>query len=100
MRAASPDKVVDAVISRKNCGATTSYSYQIYIEKIGEKHNDSDAIFIADKVDGIAVKWNAPKELTITYKKARIFKFTNFWNSKEVDDFKYIVSVNEIRRDK
>jgi hypothetical protein len=98
-RAASPDKRVDAVVTKGNCGGTTDYSYRVSIVQAGKAPIDSDVIFLADKAEGLGISWRAPKELLISYKKARIFRFTNFWSAKEVDDFQYLVSVVEMQRD-
>lgn len=98
-RVSSPDKRVDAVVTKGNCGATTSYSYRVSVVQAGKTPVESDIIFLADKAERVTVSWQAPKKLVISYKEARIFKFTNFWSSKEFDNFQYIVSVVEVQRD-
>lgn len=98
-RASSPDKRVDAVVTKGNCGATTSYSYRVSVVQAGKIPVESDMIFFADKTESVSVSWQAPKKLVVSYKEARIFKFTNFWSSKELDNFQYIVSVVEVQRD-
>ena len=37
--------------------------------------------------------WSKPRKLEIRYDQARIFSFVNFWQSKDVDNFKYVVEV-------
>lgn len=54
-------------------------------------------VFIADKIEGLSVYWSGKKLLTIKYTKARIFNFTNFWNSKELENFRYTVMIKEIK---
>lgn len=98
-RVSSPDKRVDAVVTKGNCGATTSYSYGVSVVQAGKTPVESDIIFLADKAESVSVYWQAPKKLVISYKEARIFKFTNFWSSKDLDSFQYIVSVVEVQRD-
>lgn len=98
-RVLSPDKRVDAVVTKGNCGATTSYSYQVSVVQAGKAPVESDIIFLADKAESVSVSWQAPKKLVISYKEARIFKFTSFWSSKDLDNFQYIVSVVEVQRD-
>jgi hypothetical protein len=90
---------VDAVVTKSNCGGTTDYSYRVSIVQAGNAPIDSDVIFLADKAEGLGITWRAPKELMISYDKARIFRFTNFWSVKEIDNFQYIVSVVEMQRD-
>jgi len=98
-RVPSPDKRVEAVITNGNCGATTSYSYRVSVVQAGKAPVESDTVFLADKTDSVIVSWEASKKLMISYKEARIFNFTNFWSSKEVDNFHYIVSVVEARHE-
>lgn len=96
-RISSPDNIVDAVVVLKKCGATVSDSYRVYVvKKDGTLDFDDDSsMFVSDKTDGIKVFWRGNKELQISYAKARIFQFKNFWQSKDVDNFRYIVSVTE-----
>lgn len=98
-RASSPDKRVDAIVTKGNCGATTSYSYRIFVVQAGKTPVESDMVFLADKAESVSVSWQVPKKLMISYKEARIFKFTNFWSSKELDNFQYMVSVVEVQSD-
>jgi len=37
--------------------------------------------------------WLQPKLLEISYDKARIFQFSNFWSSSEVEDFSYVIEI-------
>ena len=97
-RVSSPDKIVDVVVTKANCGATTSYSYRVSVVQTGKTPVESDIIFLADKAEGVSVFWQTPKKLVISYKEARIFKFKNFWRSKDLDNFQYIVSVIEVQR--
>lgn len=97
-RVSSPDNRVDAVVTKGNCGATTSYSYRVYVVQAGKTPIESDMIFLADRAESVSATWLAPKKLLLSYKEARIFKFTNFWNSKELDNFQYVVSVVEVQR--
>ncbi|MBZ9611390.1 hypothetical protein [Rheinheimera maricola] len=77
----------------KNCGATTGFAHQIYIVVPGTKYADANPIFVADKVDNLAVAWLGERALEISYDSARIFNFTNFWQSSEVDNFEYVIKV-------
>jgi hypothetical protein len=77
---ASPDQIVQAVVVRTNCGATTSYAYKVHMALVGEDTAETDAFFVADDVDSIEIRWRSPQHLEIAYNTARIFKFRNFWN--------------------
>lgn len=94
-RVGSVDKKVEAVLIKNDCGATTSDVYSVSIMGIGEKLNDKNIVFKADHIEGLLILWRGEKFLEIKYKQARIFHFTNFWQSKEVDNFSYIVEVRE-----
>jgi hypothetical protein len=96
LRVTSPDNRVDAVLLRINCGATTDYSYKIYIVPKASSTKKTNPIFVADKLDGELVKWSSTKNLLINYRQARIFNFTNFWHVRDLDNFNYIVSIREI----
>lgn len=93
-QAVDPEKKTAAIHVVKNCGATTGYSHQIYIVVPGTDYEDAKPIFVADKVDNLAVTWLGRRTLEISYDSARIFSFTNFWQSSEVDSFLYVLKVS------
>ena len=35
----------------------------------------------------------APRFLELAYQQARIYQFCNFWNSRDVKDFQYVVEI-------
>lgn len=95
-RFTSPDSRVDAVIFTSDAGATTSVGYHIFIvQKDAQPEDLKAAIFTADHVDDLKVFWQQSKHLKITYQTAMIYKFTNFWQSKYVDNFRYKVKITE-----
>jgi hypothetical protein len=97
-RKTSPDGAVDVVVVRKDCGATTSVSNMIYIVKKGDSVRKQELVFLADKVQDLEVTWTKPKQLLINYSEARIFNYTNFWNSRDVENFMYTVEIQEIQK--
>jgi hypothetical protein len=95
-RYTSPDSLVDAIIVTSNAGTTTSVGYHIFIVPKGSHPKELKfAIFSADHVTDLQVFWQQPKYLKLTYRNARIFKFTNFWQSKYIDNFQYEVKITE-----
>jgi hypothetical protein len=101
LRITSPNNKIDAVMIRRNCGATTAYSYRIYLVYRGERvpkgwiNEKSGLIFVADHVEGESIQWIESNLLEIKYKRARIFEFKNFWylgNSDNID----VIEVREI----
>ncbi len=93
-RLPSPDLLVDAIVVRTNAGATTDYGYRVYIKPIGEKPTGGDEIFIGDKLLGLRVAWNEAGFLNIEYSDGRVFHFSNFWQSKKIRNFEYIVHID------
>lgn len=91
-RIASPDSVVDAVLVESNCGATCGYAYLVTIVPRGEPAGEHP-LFRADKASGLNLEWERAKVLNIEYDSARIFHFSNFWQSRDVDNFRYTVRV-------
>jgi len=93
MRIKSPDAITDAVLIKVDAGATTSYAYEVYIVPVGGHSTQGNEIFKADKINGLEIKWIQSKHLEIKYEDGRIFHFSNFWHSKDVDNFRYIVEI-------
>jgi len=106
----SPDKRVDAIILETNCGATTSYVHKVYIFPSGSDSLDLDyPVFAADRTEGLKIgwvakfptdhtdRWAVKQQLYIGYDKARIFKYTNSWHSRELDNFEYLIEITETR---
>jgi hypothetical protein len=93
LRVKSPDSLVDAVLIRMNVDATTSYGYMLYIVPSAEKPKVGNEVLRADNLISVTLDWKAPRYLEISYEKGRIFFFTNFWHSKEVQNFQYIVEL-------
>lgn len=95
-RIESPDGKVDAVLIVKNGGATTSLTYEVFIvPRGGVVRKKSLPVFIADKVINLRAKWLRAKLIEISYTDARIFKYKNFWQHRDVEQFKYEVKIIE-----
>ena len=79
-RVTSPDGRTDAVIQTADGGPTTSIAYQLYLVPMGTKKMPSAdfSVFVADHVEDLMIRWVEPRLLEISYREARIFKFTNF----------------------
>ena len=92
-RITSPDSMVDVVLIRVNAGATTPYAYKLYIVPVGGTPKKGRELFEADKIIGMKIQWKQSKFLEIQYEKGRIFHFTNFWSSKEIENFRYVVEL-------
>ncbi|MEP6683908.1 MAG: hypothetical protein ABJA35_11635 [Parafilimonas sp.] len=95
-RISSFDKKVEAVLIETNGGATSSFGNAVFLVVPGKKITQDDlkyAIFNADHYQKIDIKWQANKQLLISYNKARIFNYTNFWQSGEIDNWNYVVEI-------
>jgi hypothetical protein len=76
-----------------NSGATTPYKSEIYIIESGRIPGAESPCFVSDHELNLKLSWSAERLLTISYDEARIFTFTNFWSSQNVQDFQYIVEL-------
>lgn len=93
LRAPSPDLKVDAVLIRTGSGAPGSFGYKIFIvPRAAEWKKDTES-FDADHVCKVKFYWRQSGLLEIQYERARIYRFSNFWQSKEIDDGKYVVEL-------
>ena len=93
-RIPSPDGRVDAILVRASGGgATVGFTFNVFIVPRGRSPVQGEERFVADHPKDLKVRWRAPRKLEIVYDEARIFQFRNFWHSKEVDDFKYLVEL-------
>jgi hypothetical protein len=74
----SPDGKLEAVLVERQTGATVSTPTELYLVNVGQRIGENP-VFVADKTNGLILKWTSPSTITIWYSKARIFRFTNFW---------------------
>jgi len=93
VRRRSPDGKVDALLVERETGAAAATPVSLYIVKAGDPVGTGQPVLLGDNFDGLSIKSVDPKLLSVTYKKGRIFKFTNFWESRAVDDWSYVVEV-------
>ncbi len=93
-RISSPDLRVEAVLVEANGGATVSTINKIYLLEKGAKIDlNTEPVFLSDHQIGVDIAWKENKNLFINYEKARIFKFTNFWNPS-LDNWNYVVEIS------
>lgn len=83
------------MVTIRSCGATTSDAHSIYLVLKGKTVEDKDEIFLSDKTNLLKVGWKNNRQLDITYVKARIFKFTNFWYPPVSEGFRDEVYISE-----
>lgn len=94
-RQTSPDSVVDAVLFKAGGGgATSGFSYSLFVVEKGASFKKSDdLLFQGDHIKNLRLEWKNDKILEIHYDEARIFQFKNFWFSKDVQNFQYVVEI-------
>ena len=93
-RISSANGKVDAVLFTSDAGATTSTGTHLFLVPHGQKVQSLKyAVLSMDYVDGLAMQWVSEKEFNVSYSKARIFHYTNFWQHQFVDDYKFIVEI-------
>ncbi len=92
-RVVSPDSLVEAVLVEQFGDATTSNSWHIYLTHIGEQITLHNRSVLADHAQNIDLFWKENKFLVISYDQARIFEFSNFWQSDKLQDWSYVVEI-------
>jgi hypothetical protein len=92
-RIPSPDRLVEALVVRVDGGATTGFSYRVYVVPTGGARQDADEVLLVDCVKNLRAEWRDARQLEIHFDEARIFRFINFWRSKEVQSLRYVVEV-------
>jgi hypothetical protein len=79
-RSASPARLRDAVLLETRSGIfTRRYSYEVYIVGHGMRTAGEKPVLSATSAENIAVRWRDVNFLEISYRKARIEQFTNYW---------------------
>jgi hypothetical protein len=73
--------------------ATVGFSYRLFIVPKAARPAKDDERLLADQVRNLTAAWKPSRTLELRYDEARIFSFSNFWHSKDVDDFKYVVEL-------
>lgn len=92
-RLTSPDNKVDAVVATKETDATVRTPFFLYIVPKGRHITEAEAVLVADSMENAQVVWKAPKKLVVSFSSGRIFSFSNFWHSSDLDNFQYGVNV-------
>ena len=94
-RAVSPDSLVDALLVRRTGGATVSAEYDVHIVQHGEPPPGffSRAHFAAVHPLNLHLIWRQPRLLEIRYDQAKINRFVNWWRSRALDNYRYVVEL-------
>lgn len=93
-RIPSGDGRVDALILRTDVAPSGNDVHYVQIVPKGDPPNPrKHDLFRADNVTNFRVAWVSDRVLDIEFGRARIFHFSNFWMSREIDSFGYVVEV-------
>lgn len=92
-RQVSPDRLVDAVLVERLTDATVATPTVLFLVASGHEWKGESPILVGNRFEGLQVIWKRPNFLEIHYKKGRIFSFASFWNSRDVQNFKYEVEL-------
>jgi hypothetical protein len=93
LRVTSPDGRVDAVLIEVPTGATVPTPTELYVTPKGSKPVTGDLVLRADHVDKAGVTWDSERLLAFSYESARIYRFSNVWRSRAVDNHAYQVEI-------
>ena len=76
----SPDGKYVATAFIRDCGATTSFSPQVYLRPSGERMAERGNVFIGDHSDKIQIEWLSATHLVI-YSDCRVIRHdTNYYD--------------------
>jgi hypothetical protein len=81
----SPNQKYELVIAKfTRGGATSSNSIKLYIRRAGSKRKElEDPRMIVDKYENYSVVWENDSLIKVSYNKAQIYHFSNFWYDLE-----------------
>jgi hypothetical protein len=104
-RVKSPDGIVDAVLVRGDTGATTSYSYLIYLVPSGARLDKDPQLFEPNQAmfdtlnqKDLQMIWTKPKFIEIRHRKDVTSNSSFLWHSREVQNDGYLVEVKLVPR--
>jgi hypothetical protein len=100
-RITSPEKTLDAVLTRSSAGAMDSFHYNVYLVTPGVEVNDNSSyVFSATRATNLNISWNGNRSLLIEYDETRIDFFTNYYYPyiQTKGDISYMVNITEINR--
>jgi hypothetical protein len=96
-RIPSPDRVVDAVVTKWSGDATVGFVHRVFLVPHGAAVTPGGESLRADHVEGLAVRWESPDHVILTLDEARVFHFSNFWNAREVENFRRTIALDLVR---
>ena len=101
-RVASPDGKYEAVVTRGNAGAMTSYRYGVCIVPSGAVFDPKDAVFDSNDLDSSDVSWSDRRTLEIVHAPGRIWYYESTWpyprKSEDVDSVTVILKTDYTRQ--
>jgi hypothetical protein len=92
-RISSPDGVVDAVLITIPTHATVATPLELHLVRKGGRPSETTLALRGDHFNNVSLKWKDTKFLEVQYETLRIFTFQNFWSSKDVSNFSYVVEI-------
>jgi hypothetical protein len=87
----SPNRRVEAILVERQKGFSGTV-YLVYIAPLGA-HRLGNEVFRADSCQGLKIEWKNDEVLDVSYSKALIYYYRNYWYSSDVDDWRYRVEV-------
>jgi hypothetical protein len=97
-RVLSPDGQVEAVLATSEPHTTIARTTHLYVVPRGRARTDADLIMVGDYFSGVSIIWKDSRLLQIHYVAGRVFKFKNFWLSKDVENFRHVVEIRLVPR--
>jgi hypothetical protein len=95
-RKTSPDGKVDAIVAVHQGNATVANAFYVFIvpkNRTIKNYDINYSVFKCDHQEELKIGWIENRLLNISFKKARIFSYSNFWHHEKLDSWNYMVEM-------
>jgi len=100
--ARSPDQRFEAVVREVNIDGSVMVSqpYQVLVRSLVLDPQNQSEVLLADKTEGLRLRWTASGQLEVCYGEAKIHKFTNTFVALGRENREFVEAEIVLRRTK
>lgn len=91
-RVTSPDGKLQAIVAERSSGATVATPVELYVVPSNGTLS-GEPLLVGDRFANLRPVWKGPNFLEVQYDKGRVFKFTNFWQPSNPEQFQFVVEI-------
>lgn len=84
-RLLDPEQKIEVIVTRGDCGDTSSYSTHVYLVPAKEHIHERNLVATMDEVEGLGVSWTDAHNLLIQYDKARVHETKDHWQFQKFE---------------